>query len=319
MTVLDLPSYSFYARQIVAKMLSADILARFPECQSWLKKHATDLHDWQIALPLISCLAVGGSLEDGIQVASAWYPMCLAAAILDDVEDREFLPDDVIHSPEQAINLGTALIFLSLHHLSSIQSPGGAVRAEVVFSTEGFTATSGQNQDLLAATPLSAVGLPVNDVLEKYWQTIILKSGSIFRMGIAGGAAAGTSDKTVIKGLGDYGTALGVMIQLLDDGKDIFKTSQDVIQAWEVSLPLLLYLLATEKDKVVFPMIHTRAEWHTSLREARIIEIFSDILLQWKARTLESIQGLALLHREKKMLDEFPMLLSGLVTERRSE
>ena len=313
MAIPDLTDYTSYAHQVISRMVSSDILTGFPECQHFLQKHAADFHDWQIVLPLISCLAAGGTLEDGIEISSAWCMICLAAATLDDIEDKEFTPDDVVRSPEQAINLGTSLIFLSFRHLGFIKKADAIVRAGVIFSSEGFAATSGQHQDLLAMTPPTA-SLSVNDALEKYWQKIILKSGSIFRMGTAGGAAIGTSDETIINGLGDFGTALGVIIQLLDDSQDIVKTSDDDIQTWEISLPLLLYLLAKGEENIVFPSIRTKAEWHTCLREARVIEMLSSILLQWKARALESIQKLNLTP-EKKVLEELPTLILGPITQ----
>lgn len=309
MAVPDLPPLSSHANQVVAKMLSSDILAEFPECLGWLKKHAADLHDWQIALPVISCMAAGGSFDDGIEIAAAWYPMYLASDLLDKVEDREFTPDDAVRSPEQAINLGTSLIFLSSHRLSLIQRPGSSARAGAIFSSQGFAATTGQHRDLLATT------LSVNDALEDYWQAIILKSGSVFRAATAGGAAAGTSDEMVINRLGDYGTAVGVMLQLLDDGRDILKTSDGVIQGWEVSLPLLLYLLATGAENIIFPPVHSRTEWHACLREARILETFSEILLKWKERALESIHGLEVTE-EKEILENFPvMILESIILD----
>ena len=306
MAVMDSTPYNTYARQIVAKLLSADILGLFPECQRWLDEHAVDLDDWQIALPLISCLAAGGWLEDGMEIAAAWYSMYLASSILDHVEDGEFLPDVLVRSPAEAVNLGTGLIFLSYRCLSSIKALGGVVRSSAIFSDQGFGAASGQ-QHSLAMTGLKSP-LPVNAALEQYWQTIILKSGSVFRAGTAGGAAAATQDEVIIEALGKYGTALGVMLQLLDDGRDLLKTSDEVIQAWEISLPLLLYLLATDQENVVFPAIHTRAEWHRCLREARVFETFSDILLQWKKLAVESIQSLGSTE-EKKMLEKFPELI----------
>ena len=311
----DLNPYLSYAQQVVSKILSDNTLAQFPKCQFWLNIHVTDLTDWQIAFPLISCLAAGGSLEDGIEIAAAWYLMYLASDLFDHIEDKEFIPDDLVHSREEAINLSTALIFLSFHNLSFIKSPGGAVRSSAIFSDQGFSATAGQHRSLTTPSPM----VSVNDALEEYWQTIIIKAGSVFRAGTAGGAGAGTSDETIIEGLGDYGTALGVMLQLLDDGLDILKTSGEVIQTWEISLPLLLYLLTTGEENVVFPAVHTRAEWHTCLRDAKIIEMFSLILLQWKDRALESIQNLGLTMNEKKVLEDLPSLILGPIIEEGSE
>ncbi|MGC1375017.1 MAG: hypothetical protein WA821_02270 [Anaerolineales bacterium] len=121
-------------------------------------------------------------------------------------------------------------------------------------------------------------------------------------------------------GLGKYGTAMGVIVQLLDDGADLLKTSeQDVIEAWQVSLPLLLYLLSTGEQQVVFPAAHTRAEWQARLREAGVVEAFSAILLQWQARALESLQGLSLSPEGKKMLEEFPVVILEPVLRKDAE
>ena len=317
LTTPDQTPYRSLARQVTANMLSADILALFPACRAWLEAHTADLREWQIALPLAACLAAGGSTEDGLAVASAWCSFCLAAVILDNVEDGEFTPDDLVSTAGQAANLGTALIFLCFHHLAAIQDPGGAAHAGAVFSGQGFSATGGQARSL-AAAPSTA--LSVDEALEAYWQEIILKSGCVYRAAAAGGAAAGGADESVMTGLGKYGTAMGVIVQLLDDGADLLKTSEeDVIEAWEVSLPLLLYLLATGEQQVVFPAAHTRAEWQARLREAGVVEAFSAILLQWQARALESLQGLSLSPEGKKMLEEFPVLILEPVVRKDKE
>ena len=301
-----------YARQVTATMASADILTRFPQCQGWLEAHITDLHDWQIALPLLACRAVGGSLEDGLAVASAWCPFCLAAVILDHVEDEEFTPDGFAHSVGQATNLGTALIFFCFHRLASIKDPGGAACAGALFSGQGFNATAGQGRSLAAAP----TGLSVKDALDAYWQEIILKSGCVYKAAAAGGAAAGGADEHMIAGLGDYGMALGVIAQLLDDGADLLKTSDDdVIESWQVSLPLLLYLLGSGEQQVVFPAVKTRSEWQALLQEAGVIEGFAAILSQWQTCALESIRGLPLSAEEKKLLEAIPSLMLEIVTK----
>lgn len=300
-------SFRTYARQVTAQVLSIDTLTRFPQCQDWLKSHIADLRDWQIALPLVTCLAVGGSLEDGLIVASAWCPFCLAAVILDDVEDDEFTPDGLVHSAQQATNLSTSLIFLCFERLATLKDPAGAARAGGVFSTQGFNATTGQGLSLVGT---SSANLSVRDALESYWREIILKSGSIFKAAVVGGAAAGTADTPTIAALGNYGMALGVMVQLLDDCVDLLKTSDNgAIHTWEVSLPLLLYLLAKGEQRVIFPAVQTRSEWYAHLHEAKVAESFAAILSQWQTRALESIQGLQLSDAERKMLEALPTLI----------
>ena len=75
------------------------------------------MKEWQIALPVIACLAADGSLEDGVTIASAWAPLYLASDILDDLEDKEFEPERFLPSPEIASNLATSLIFAAFRTL----------------------------------------------------------------------------------------------------------------------------------------------------------------------------------------------------------
>ena len=151
------------------------------------------------------------------------------------------MPDQLVPSPEIATNLATSLIFVAFHELSQMQNTEKARRSARIFSQSGFDATCGQHRDLLK-TPSTVEGS-----LSDYWEMIILKSGSVFRTATAGGAAAGTSDDRLIDALGDYGTALGVMLQLIDDCRDVLNQSQDITD-WEISLPSCYICSPLEKS-----------------------------------------------------------------------
>jgi geranylgeranyl pyrophosphate synthase len=136
---------------------------------------------------------------------------------------------------------------------------------------------------------------------------IILKSGSVFRTATAGGAAAGTSNERYIDALGDYGTALGVMLQLIDDCRDVFTQSQEIM-TWEVSLPLLLYLMTIGEENICFPEVGSRAEWGEMLRKMGVLNAISSLLIEWKTHALESLEPLED-SQEKHILESIPSLI----------
>ncbi len=285
-----------YSAPVIQSLLSDEFLSTFQDCALLIEDRITDTPAWQIALPAIASLAAGGTLETGKAAAAAWYPMYLASDILDSLEDKEFSAEQLIPSPEIATNLATSLIFLSFHNLTSIQDPRKARRTALIFSGSGFEATFGQHRDLSKA-PSS-----VEKSLGDYWEMIILKSGSVFRMATAGGAAAGTGDEEIIGALGDYGTALGVMLQLIDDCRDAFSQSQETIH-WEISLPLLLYLMSSGEENIIFPKVNSRAEWSNLLSETGVLNTISALLLEWKMRSLNSLEPLSL-SNEKLILEK---------------
>jgi len=294
------PLFHEYASCVIRRLQSCDLSSTFQDCFQLLIDRILNKPAWQIALPVISCLAAGGKLEAGFALATAWFPIYLASEILDNVEDKEFIPDRFALTPEVATNLATSLIFIAFHALTSIQDPVSVSRVTRIFSRSGFDATYGQHRDLIK-TP-SPVEKSVND----YWEMIILKSGSVFRMATAGGAAAGTSNETFVDALGDYGTALGVMLQLIDDCRDAFAQSQEVIN-WEISLPLLLYLMTIGEENIIFPKVSSRAEWSDLLKRTGVIDAISSLLLEWKVRALESLEPLSM-SREKLVLERIPSL-----------
>ncbi len=114
------------------------------------------------------------------------------------------------------------------------------------------------------------------------------------------------ADETIAEALGDYGTALGVMLQLIDDCRDAFSHSQEAIN-WEISLPLLLYLMTIGEENIIFPKVSSQAEWSDLLQKTGVIQAISALLLQWKSRALESLSPLPQ-SREKHILERIPSL-----------
>ncbi len=289
-----------YSEPVVRRISSCELALTFPECSQLIAGHITEIPAWQIALPVIACVAVGGTPEPGNCVASAWFTANLASEILDDLEDRQFMPEPALPTKEQAMNLATSLVFKAFHDLSLIPDPRGACRAVQIFAEAGFKASFGQHQDLLHK-PLS-----VEQALMNYWEAVILKSGSVFMAGAGAGAAAGTTDERSIHALAEYGTSLGVMLQLFDDCRDIFSQA-DGEASHEISLPVLLYLLAEGEEELRNLDVSTRGQLVELLTRKDIITAISALLLEWKGRALQQLSFLPD-SPEKQVLEKIPAL-----------
>ncbi|MDD5367589.1 MAG: polyprenyl synthetase family protein [Anaerolineaceae bacterium] len=290
-----------YSDPVIHKIRSTELSSTFSDYNQLLEHRIQNMPAWQIALPVIACQAAGGSAEDGILLASAWVSLFLASEVLDNVEDRELMQDRILSSPQVATNLATSLIFTAFHTLTSVQDAGTASQIVGIFSGYGFDAAHGQHRDLMQNC------LPVEEYLHNYWEIVILKSGSVFRAATEAGAAAGRSDGIIADALADYGTALGVILQLLDDCRDAFNHSQEAIH-WEVTLPLLLYLMMVGEENIVFPQVSSQAEWSDLLQKTGVIDALSSLLIQWKSRALDSLGPLGR-SREVTILEKIPSLL----------
>ncbi len=295
------PSFSEYASPVIEKLQVYEQVSIFPDCTHYLISHIQNMPAWQIALPVIASVAAGGSTNDGTILASAWVSMNFASEILDNIEDKELTTDQFLTSTEVATNIATALIFTSFQALSSIQDANKANQIVRILSSSGLDAAYGQHRDLMQDQ------LSVELLLNNYWENIILKAGSVFRAATQGGAVVAGANATISEALGDYGTALGVMLQLFDDCRDAFSHSEESVN-WEISLPLLLHLMAIGEKNVVFPNINTRVEWSEILQKSGVIQAIAELLLQWKFRALESLSSLPQ-SRERLILERIPSLI----------
>lgn len=271
--------------QVVHRLVqNAPWLAEWPTCRQILCDSLLKKPSWFLTLPMISCKAVGGTNRDAIHVVAAWGALDYAAHLMDTVSDSDFTPDETILSAVQAINFATGLFFSAFNFISAIPDPETAHRVTRVFSDAGFKASFGQYLSFDSFNDL-----PIEQALEQYWRMVIHKSGNMFRIGTAGGAAAGTADNTLIEALGDYGNSLGVIMQLIDDCRDLLDKKTD---RFEVSLPILLYSLAIGSEKVEFPVTGSSEETISCLQRAHVPEMIAALLQEWQKNALKSLEPL---------------------------
>ncbi len=292
---------SEYVLPVTEKLKSVELSSPFSDCTRYLISTLQSMPAWQITLPVIACIAAGGSIDDGAVLASAWAALNIASEILDNVQDKELTVDQFLTSPEVASNIATGLIFTSFQILTSIHDANIARQITRTLSNFSLDAIYGQHRDLMQERS------SVESYLNNYWENIILKAGSVFRGATQGGAVTAGANKAISEALGDYGTALGVILQLIDDCRDAFSHSEEAI-SWEISLPLLLYLMTVGEKTVIFPNINSRAEWSDLLQKAGVIRAIAELLLHWKSRALESLSTISQ-SRERLLLESLPSLI----------
>jgi len=252
-----------------------------------------DDEPWIYALPVLSCQAAGGESTDALPVAAAWLTLLHAGNLIDDVQDGDFARLSQFGRPETAIAIALAWIFSAFRLLDdSSLTPESRFRISEIFTRAGISSSKGQFQDLISGGSQS----DRRDMLAAYWEMVITKSGSIFLAGTAGGAARSTDQAWLIDALGDYGNALGVVRQVLDDCRDFQIDAKKKTK--QATLPVILQELVTG-DETFHPLaIEKQAEkssrykqqTHRLLAEAGVPDIIADILLEWRRRAMQSLQ-----------------------------
>lgn len=284
--------------------ISKDVL-RFvqesPQFQQWLECRdllmnllATD-DPWILALPVLTCKAVEEEQLNAIPVAAAWITLVHAANVIDDVQDGDLNRLAQFQSPQLAMTVAVAWIFTA-YRMIDYPSYDSETQNKIIriFSSAGFESSIGQFQDLVMDTSKSNTG----NQLEKYWGAVIMKSGSIFKAGIAAGAVIGAGSKDIVEALGNYGTAIGVIRQVMDDCRDFW--NDEKISKKQRTLPILLQSMASDK-RSTSDIKHTVKDKQEAqitnqtpqiLVSADIPEIITDILFEWRKRALKSLDAL---------------------------
>ncbi len=286
-------NFTSHASAIKEYIAGSPCLERWPECRQLLLGRANQEADWGLTLPILSCLAVQESVEQAIPVSAAWLALRLASELLDDLHDEDTHQKEEKISPRNTVQFSSGLIFSAYQFVSQAYEPLIASQIISVFSEAGFKSNIGYLQ-ILSKTYQE---YPLNDALAAYWQAVILKSGSIYRAGMVGGAIAGNASIISKEALSDYGTSVGVILQILDDCRDVLSENPEI--DLEVSLPILLYSLKVRnkgetKQRVVRPGVLSRQQLIREFKEKKVPLMLTKVLEKWQDRarlSLESIEA----------------------------
>lgn len=162
-------------------------------------------------LPILSCMAVGGTAERAIPLTGAWILYDLASDIFDDIQDRDRKDLPWNHwPPDQAMLVGVGALFAADLCLASLETDDTArVEIQRTIADAGLQAARGQS-------------IPGDNLsLRDYFQRTIANTGVVLASILWAGARLWTSDQRHLSALYDYGLALGTLLQLWDDCVDL--------------------------------------------------------------------------------------------------
>lgn len=163
-------------------------------------------------LPQLCTHLVGGDLEDALPATAAWILNDLSSDIFDDVQDQDG-KDRVWNQwqPHTAISVGLALLFAAQRCLIQLELPVNSMK-EVIrkWAETGILAAKAQ------ATSTSDA-----QTVEGYFEQIIAKSGTIYSTVAWTGVHIGKGTVAERTAIEEFGLALGILIQLRDDCRDL--------------------------------------------------------------------------------------------------
>lgn len=191
--------------------------------------------------PGLCCQAAGGQVNWADTIAASWLLFYAAADLMDSIQDQ----DDPAswwsaRGPAVALSASTGLFFWASSLLS--ETSGNERTASIStdllsdFHHSFLQMSAGQYADLVQSQPS----------LDQYWQTASAKSGSFFALACRSGARIATQDPERVAAFGEFGQALGVLIQILDDLEDLqwLRDSSKAINMDQItrSLPMVYAL-----------------------------------------------------------------------------
>ncbi|MFQ5433810.1 MAG: polyprenyl synthetase family protein [Anaerolineae bacterium] len=212
-------------------------------------------------LPIQTCVAVGGEAETAVPLAAAWLLYNLASDIFDDLQDQDGKERPWnAWEPARAMNVGLGLIAVANQCLARLPTMPDAHRDILNAWAQTFA---------LAARGQSNVG--ERPSLETYFRQTIAKSGLIYATVARAGARLGTCDSSLIDAMYDYGYALGMVVQIVDDCRDLApgEVASDLANG-AFTLPVIYAL--SQKEANGFPELSALSTASGSLSSEDLIE-----------------------------------------------
>ncbi len=197
-------------------------------------------------LPILTCVATNGQAGTAVPLAAAWLLYDLASDLFDDMQDRDGknqLWND--WEPARAMNVGLGLIAAGNICLTRVHASPDAHRDILDFWAHTF-ARAAQGQINSSEQPS----------LETYFRQTIAKSGLIYATVARAGARLNTDEAPVLDAMYDYGYALGMVIQLVDDCRDLLpsRAASDLTEGVH-TLPVIQAL--SQKESKEYPELST--------------------------------------------------------------
>jgi hypothetical protein len=280
------------SKAVISFVEESPAFKAWPESQQSLVNILSADPPWIHALPILACKAIEEKPSDAVPATAAWITLVHASNVLDIIQDGDIQRLSQFQSPQLASTVTIAWIFSAFNMIDN-PSYDSEIQHKITrtFSSAGIDSSIGQYR----GSVINSNNSNADEMLEDYWNAVIMKSGSIFKAGIAAGAIVGGGSEEVIEALSDYGTALGVIRQVMDDCRDVWK---DIKVAEKYStLPTLLQKIISENQRLKHREKLIKVKKGTKFIDqpnqvffsTDLPEIITDILFEWRRRALENL------------------------------
>jgi len=280
------------SKDVISFIRESSTLQNWPESRQLLVNILSTDPPWIHAVPVLVCKAIEEKPSNAVPAAAAWITMVHASNVLDIIQDGDAQRLSQFQSPQLASTVAIAWIFSAFNMIDN-PSYDSEIQNKITrtFSSAGIDSSIGQ----FRGSVINSNNSNADELLDDYWNAVIMKSGSIFKAGIAAGAIVGGGSEEVIEALGDYGTVLGVIRQVMDDCRDVWK---DIRAAEKYqTLPTLLQRIISENQRFKHREKSKKVKKGTEFIDqpyqvsvsTDLPEIITDILFEWRRRALESL------------------------------
>ncbi len=223
--------------------------------------------DWD--LPILSCLAVGGSKEDGLVGSAAIACIQISIILVDDMLDEDPRGEYHIRGSGPTANLALAFQAAAFRLLENeTLSDETRAAASNCLAHIALATAAGQSLD---SSNLSGE--------ENYWRVIRAKSTPFYGGALQLGAILGGAPMKTTNQLYDIGVIIGEIIQVEDDLNDSFEVPANPDWLAGRNNLLLLYAsTAPHPDQERFNSLRYQVGTQSTLREGQKILISSGAL-----------------------------------------
>ncbi|MEW5985025.1 MAG: polyprenyl synthetase family protein [Chloroflexota bacterium] len=192
-------------------------------------------------------------MKQAIPLAAAWVCYNLASDIFDDLQDK----DDKQRpwnqwKPGRAMQVGVGLIAVAQTCLAQLNPAAQSDILDILGRTMALAAL-GQN-------------IATRESLDEYFKHTLAKSGLVFAAVAYAGARSQTDEPSLLQAMYDFGLALGMLIQIRDDCRDLLpeQAASDLARA-TYTLPVL-YGLSQQEHRLrprLVTLLDTANDDHT--------------------------------------------------------
>ncbi|UCH03132.1 MAG: polyprenyl synthetase family protein [Candidatus Bathyarchaeota archaeon] len=234
-------------------------------------------------LTLIACEAVGGNINDAIDVAAGIELLHVSSLIHDDILDGAVLRRGkktvhLVWGTEMAIIAGDLLIGKAMELITRVNCP----EVHKIIAQASIETCEGEILEMELNNSFESIPF------KQYQEMIKKKSASLIKTAVESGALIGGAPRKVVRALSKYGELIGVSYQIRDDVLDIIShesvlgkpVKSDFVNKRPNAVLLRMFGGLTEKKSIV--QVQDMAK-NIAEKAKETIETI-DIPQQWKLK-----------------------------------